>query len=211
MESKLKCSQPHNLEVKQRKANHREQQQMMASFEALAAEAQRLRMSTTTRCEFIGRGCCHPRGFLTQRGAAMHALTCAFRPDKAASATAASVWVRVRVGGVVQLSLRGSGHTGLHGKGHVVATLSLVSTQQCAARVTLSTRRPLVGSAYGLQPHRAVHELSTAKAQADAVMTRPKDVRALLLIKPGLTHVHLTLSCRRLPPEMRVRVGERVG
>ena len=208
VEAKLKRSHDHNLEVataKRARENARKQRQMMASFEALAAEAQRIRERATHHCMFIGRGCRH-LSFLTPKWAAKHSSVCDFRPEKAADAAAASVRVRVRVGGVVRLALTASGRVGLHGGGSVGASISLISQEQrMAARVTLSTRRPLVGATYGLQEHRAVHELSTVAAQSDAVATRPKDVRALLLVQPGSTYVHLTLSSHRPPPEMRPR------
>ena len=54
-----------------------------------------------------------------------------------------------------------------------------------AARVTLRARRPSVGAAYGLQVHRAVHELSTVQATADAVATQPKDVYTRLSVDAG--------------------------
>jgi hypothetical protein len=158
---------------------------MMASFEALAAEVQRVSERTTRSCEFTGRGCRH-RGFLTAPWAVRHALTCAHRPDVAADATRASVRVRVRAGGTVRLLLSVRGGVVLHGAGRVDASLSLIQPEErSAARVTLSTHRPLLGPAYGLQLHRAVHELSTAEAQASAEATRPKDVRILLLVEPA--------------------------
>ena len=212
-EDKVKRSQPHNLEhlqAKRAKANNREQRRLMAGFEALAAEAQRMSESKTHQCQFIDRGCRH-RSFLTPPWAAKHSACCAFRVLRIVGADAefASTRVRVRVGGPVRLSLTGSGHVGQHGGGRVAASISLIGHGALAvARVTLSTRRPLVGPAYGLQAHRAVHELSTVQAKADAVATRPKDVHARLSVRSvddGTCRVKLALNCRRPPPEMRVR------
>ena len=210
-EDKVKRSQLHNLEhfqAKRAKANKRDQRWLMASFEALAAEAQRVSESTTHQCQFVDRGCRH-RSFLTPRWATKHSTCCAFHPDKAVDAEATSTHVRVRVGGPVRLSLTGSGHVGQHSGGHVAASISLISHgAHAVARVTLSTRRPLVGPAYGLQAHRAVHELSTVQAKADAVATRPKDVHARLSVQSvddGTCRVELALNCCRPPPEMRVR------
>ena len=207
-EDKVKRSQVTNLEhfqAKRAKANSREQRRQIAGFEALAAEVQRVNESTTSRCQFIDRGCRH-RCFLTKRGAAKHAATCTFHPENAAVAKAASAHVRVRVGGPVRLSLTGSGCVGQHGGGHVAASILLISNgARAVARVTLSTRRPLVGATYGLQVHRAVHELSTMQAKADAVATRPKDVHARLSVDANTGHVKLALNSRRPSPETRVR------
>ena len=207
-EDKLKLSQPHNLEhfqAKRAKANAREQRRLMAGFEALAAEAQRISERKTYQCQFIECGCRY-RSFLTPRWAAKHSAACTFHPDKAAEATVAAAHLRLEVGGPVHLSLAGSGRVGKHGGGSVAASISLIgSGARAVARVSLSTRRPLIGPAYGLQAHRAVHELSTVQAKADAVATRPKDVRARLSIDAATGHVELVLSCRRPPPEMRLR------
>ena len=71
-----------------------------------------------------------------------------------------------------------------------------------AAHVTLRARRPPVGAAYGLQVHRAVHELSTVQANADAVATtQPKVVHRRLSVDAGTGGVELVLSCRRPSPE----------
>eukprot|EP00966_Prymnesium_polylepis_P148554 3431788-Prymnesium_polylepis.1 len=62
VEDKVKHSQSANLELfqaKRAKANNREQKRLMASFEALSAEVQRVKKSTTSRCQFIDRGCRH--------------------------------------------------------------------------------------------------------------------------------------------------------
>jgi hypothetical protein len=207
-EDKLKRSQPHNLkhlQAKRAKVNSRVQRRLMASFEALAAEAQRVSESTTSQCKYVDRGCRH-RSFLTPRGAAKHSATCAFHPAKAADAEVASTHVRVRVGGPVRLSLTGSGCVGEHGRGHVAASISIIGNgDRAVVRVTVSTRRPIIGAAYGLQAHRAVHELSTVQAMADAVTTQPRGVSIRLSVDAGTGCVELALSCHRPPPEMRMR------
>ena len=204
----LKLSQENNLEhfeAKRRRANARDGRRLIASFEALSAEARRMSEATTSRCAFTHRGCRH-RPFLTLRWAKQHALTCPFRPENAVDAAVARVSVRARAGGAVRLSLSGSGKVGMHGGGRVAVGLSLIAvrpTEQCAVRVALRTHRPLLGPAYGLQPHRAEHELSTRRAQADAIATRPSGVRVLLRVEDG--RVHLDLASHRPPPAMLQR------
>ena len=85
----------------------------------------------------------------------------------------ATVRVQVQVGGAVRLSLTGSGRVGQHGGGAVHVSLSLITNVpgSAGARVVLSTRRPKLGPAYGLQPHSAVHALSTTEAKRDAEVT----------------------------------------
>ena len=118
--------------------------------------------------------------------------------------------LKVKIGGMVRLSLTGSGRTGQHGGGAVRVSLCLIpparSDAPAAARVTLSTRRPAIGRAYGLQPHNAVHALSTAEAKRDAEATQSQQavsVQVLCVEGEGAPRVCLVLRPRC--PEMRKR------
>ena len=138
-EPRLKLSQEHNLEkfAEQRaRGNAREQRRTAGALAALAVEVQRVRESTTSRCRFVERGCRH-RAFLTLRGADAHAACCPFSPVRAPDAKRAMVHMRVKAGGVVRLSLSGSGRVGPHGAGAVTASLSLIGGAPAAARGTL--------------------------------------------------------------------------
>ena len=205
-----KLSQPHKLEkcaVKQARFNARAQRRTASAFAAMAAERQRLQESTSIRCQFAERGCRHRR-FLLPTRVASHEAGCRFNPLHEAAARTATVHVRVKVGGVVRLSLSGSGRVGPYGNGSVVASLSLIEHGPAAARVTLFTRRPAIGRAYGMQPHNAVHVLSTAEARRAAAVTQGKAVGVQLQackLENGSTHVSLRLTPRRTPPEVRAR------
>ena len=264
-EAKTKLSQTHNLErfaAKRGKANARAQRQAAGAssavdgapslvytpphthtgeLQALAAEVRRQQEAKTTRCKFVERGCRH-HPFLNRSRASAHEARCCFNPLHETAARTATVRMQVQVGGVVRLSLTGSGQVGQRGGGavhaslslipHVLslaaapvrlsltgsgrvgqhgggaghASLSLIAHVSAAARVTLSTRRPALGQAYGLQPHHAVHVLSTAEAKRDAEATQSQAVVSVTLLcveASGSSRVCLVLRPRCL--EMRER------
>ena len=121
----------------------------------------------------------------------------------------ATVRLRVKAGGAVRLMLVGSGRVGPHGRGNVTASLSLIGHGgAAAARLTLKTVRPKLGPAYGLQTHKAVHELSTAEARRDAAATQGQAVGVRLGVEAGSRSVSVALTARGLvrdPPEARMR------
>ena len=210
-EPRLKLSHEHSLEkFSQQRArdNARQQRRTAGSLAAYAAELQRLQQTTTSLCRYTELGCRH-RPFLTLSGANAHAARCPFIPARAPDARKASVSVRVKAGGAVRLMLVGSGRVGPHGHGKVTALLSLIGQGgAAAARVMLRTVRPRLGPAYGLQTHKAVHQLSTAEARRDAAATQGQAVGVRLGVEAGSRHVSLALTVRGLvrdPPEVRVR------
>jgi hypothetical protein len=74
------------------------------------------------------------------------------------------------------------------------------------ARVTLRTRRPLIGKQYGMQPHNAMHALSTPEARRAATATQSKAVDVQLRVatsESGEARVQLKLTARAV--EQRVR------
>ena len=205
-EPRLKLSQEHNLEkfsAQRARDNARQQRRAAGSLAAFAAELQRMQESTTSRCKFTKHGCRH-RPFLRLSGANAHAACCPFNPTRESDAKRATVCLRIIKGGAVRLNLAGTGRVGPHGYGKVTASLSLIGPRH----VTLRTARPLLGPAYGLQPHTAVHELSTPGARRDAVATQGRAVSVSLDIEAGSRRVRVELRARRLardPPEVRGR------
>lgn len=205
-EPRLKLSQEHNLEkfsAQRARDNARQQRRAAGSLAAFAAELQRMQESTTSRCKFTELGCRH-QPFLKLSGANAHAACCPFNPMRESDAKRATVRLRIRQGGAVRLNLAGTGRVGPHGYGKVTASLSLVGPR----RVTLRTARPRLGPAYGLQPHTAVHELSTPGARRDAAATQGRAVSVSLDIEAGSRRVRVALTARRLargPPEVRGR------
>ena len=205
-EPRLKLSQEHNLEkfsAQRARDNARQQRRAAGSLAAFAAELQRMQESTTSRCKFTELGCRH-RPFLRLSGANAHAACCPFNPMRESDAKRATVRLRIIKGGAVRLNLAGTGRVGPHGYGKVTASLSLVGPR----RVTLRTARPRLGPAYGLQPHTAVHELSTPGARRDAAATQGRAVSVSLDIEAGSRRVRVELTARRLardPPEVRGR------
>ena len=177
-------------------------------LQALAAEVLRQQEATTTRCKFTEHGC-RNRPFLKRSRVAAHEARCCFNPLHETVARMATVRVQVQVGGAVRLSLTGSGRVGQHGGGAVHASLSLIANVpgSTGARVVLGTRRPKLGPAYGLQPHSAVHALSTTEAKRDAEATESQAVVSVTLLRvveaSGSARVSLVLRPRCL--EMRAR------
>ena len=174
----------------------------------MAAEVLRQKEATTTQCKFTEHGCRY-RPFLNRSRVSAHEARCCFNPLHKTAAKKATVRVQVQVGGAVRLSLTGSGRVGQHGGGAVHASLSLIANVpgSTGARVVLSTRRPKLGPAYGLQPHSAVHALSTTEAKRDAEATESQAVVSVTLLRvveaSGSTRVSLVLRPRCL--EMRAR------
>lgn len=221
VEPRLKLSQEHNLEKfsdKRARDNAREQRRAIGSLAAYAAELQRQQEATSHRCRFTEHGCRH-RPFLRRSGADAHAARCPFNPVRESDAKKASVRLRIWAGGAVRLDLTCSGRVGPHGGGKVTASLSLIGhSGVTAVRSKLRTLRPRLGSAYGLQPHTAVHELSTAEARRDAAATQGRAVHVRLAVEAGSRHVSVALTARGLgvganlnaqpqrdPPEARPR------